>query len=171
VKEKGQGRPGAPRNNLEDASPKEQGLGQRESKERQPLPSVWDVLERRAKLWSLETRFRMNPTERETEKRKLKQKEQLIGKKGTARDKLILEVVTNITFSPIEGGGTTYTFPSPEKLQQLRSQVDPLSEEELAKEVRKQREEIERMRKLPPLPILVYGQPHLPDYLFDDEED
>lgn len=158
-----QGQPGVPN--------KEQGGSQKESKERQPLPSVWDVLQVKAELWSLETRFRMNPTERETEKRKLKQKEQLVSKKGTPRDKLILELVTNIIFPPIAGGGTTCTFSSPEELQQLRSQVDPLSEEELFKEVRKQREEIERMRKLPPLPTLACGQPPLPDYLFDEEDE
>jgi hypothetical protein len=69
-----------------------------------------------------------------------------IHKKGTARDRLILDLHNSITIQP--GGSRTLPFEiedlSLEEFQQLRSRVEAMSHEEIAEELRKQKEENKR---------------------------
>jgi hypothetical protein len=140
VKEKGQGRPGAPRNNLEAASPKEQGRGQEETKEYQPPPSVWDVLERKARASDEFSRGRMIRAEYDRERIEVNRLKEEIDKRGADRDKHILALLyirrPRLSF-----------LSEQQQIQQWRSQVEALSDEEIAECARKQKEEIEAFRK------------------------
>jgi predicted secreted protein len=103
MKEQGQGRPeGAPKE--EDRTPqKEQGRTQKESKEGQALPNVWDVLKRKAR----------------------------------ASDEFL-----NL-------------LSKQQQIQQWRSHVEPLSDEDIAECARKQKEEIEAFQR-GEIPILSF---------------
>jgi hypothetical protein len=128
---------------------KEQGSWQGESKERQPLPNVWDVLERKVRLRAkdVEDRPRQGSQEYKYEAEEVGQAQDAIDKRGTDRDRLILELYYGVTIPP------RASLPVPceirrlslEEFQQFRSQVEPLSDEELAEEVRKQEEEADRI--------------------------
>ena len=152
-RDKGQGRPeGAPKE--EDRAPqKEQGRGHKESAERQPLPNVWEVLEREvrlaAKFNSKDTETRITYEEYELERLKLGRLSNEISKKGTDRDKLIFKLHAGITIQPID------SLPVPFKIidlsliefQRFRSKVEPMSNEEIREEIRKAEEEFRRKSK------------------------
>jgi hypothetical protein len=92
----GRGRPGAPKS-------QEQARGQRENKERQPLPNVWDILERRARiqeryssLGELPRRQVLNKLHRDD--LELRHLEDSIHEEGTPRDKHILDLFHLVVF-------------------------------------------------------------------------
>jgi hypothetical protein len=116
------------------------------SPERQALTSVWDVLERSVKLEARNAEGQIGHEEYDREVGEVGRLEEELMEKGTARDRLILELYDNITIQP--GGSWTLPFeiedPSPEELKKFRSKVEPMSETEIAEELRKQKEENKR---------------------------
>ena len=124
------------------------------SPERQPLPSVWDVLERSVKLavkgnevlTSHEEFAEYNRERREAGRLKSELK-----KRGTDRDRLILDLYTETTIEP-----ANFPVPidfvdlSPEKFQQFRTKVEVLSEDDIRGEIRQAKEEYERKAKAHP---------------------
>ena len=128
-------RPGEPK--------KEQGRGQGESKELQPLPSVWNILEHRVKLNEGQSSGRITEAEYWSEQIRLNKLSNALYEKGTARDKLIGKLYTGITLEP------SGTFPIPvdikhlslEEFKQFRSKVEPMSDEQIVvrKYVRRKR--------------------------------
>jgi hypothetical protein len=132
----------------------EQAEALQESPERQALPSVWDVLERKVRI---EEEFSSNRMTRLEYYRELGEVNQLldeIGEKGTARDRLIEPLYNAITMEP------TGMLPNPvtsreltlEEFQQFRSKVEPMSNKEIRKEIRKAWEEYKRKSAAKPLP-------------------
>jgi hypothetical protein len=115
----------------------EQLQPQQESRERQPLPNVWDVLERQARRFDNLSRISEEESEREeTELNRLKKE---IDEKGTPRDKHILALlyIRRPRLSLIS---------ELEQIQEWRSLVEPLSDEEIAGCARRQKQEIEAFR-------------------------
>jgi hypothetical protein len=146
--EGGNGAPGLPPTIHERAKPPP------ESREHQPLPSVWSVLERKVRI---EEEFSSNRMTRQEYYRELGEVNQLldaIGEKGTAHDRLIEPLYNSITMEP------TGMLPNPvtsrelslEEFQQFRSKVEPMSNKEIRKEIRKAREEFKRKSAAKPLP-------------------
>jgi hypothetical protein len=143
MKERGQGRPeGAPKE--EDRAPqKEQGRGQQESAERQPLPNVWDVLERRERLDELKPKRyyiypdgSIQPPLSNTfyrEERELNRLSRELREKGTPRDKLILKLGSHPQL-------LTRGLSQQEEFQKFRSQVEQMSDEEIAEEIRRKKQ-------------------------------
>jgi hypothetical protein len=133
-RKEGRGRPGAPTKE------------QRESKERQPLPSVWEVLERSVRLGAREAEGQTGQEEYDRELREVNRLTNEIHKKGTARDRLILDLYNSIIIQP--GGSRTLPFEiedlSIEEFQQFHSRVEAMSHEEITEELRKQKEENKR---------------------------
>jgi hypothetical protein len=133
-------RPGAP---IESPSPKEQGREQ--SKERQPLPKVWDILARRARVFRLWEEHRMGEKEYLRQQRKTVELLNNINKRGTPREKLIMALHREITKEP--GNLPVLVWfreLSPDELQQFRSKVEPLSDDEIREEIRKKEDENKR---------------------------
>jgi hypothetical protein len=103
-----------------------------EGREHQPLPSVWDYLERFTRFHAPDVGDcpRWGTREYRREADELKRLERELREKGTARDDLIHTLYTEITVEP------TGTLPVPvdfrdltlEEFRQFRSQVEPLSE-------------------------------------------
>jgi hypothetical protein len=143
-RKEGRGRPVAPNS-------QQQERGQEETKERQPLPSVWEVLESRvrlaAKFNSKDTETRITYEEHELERLKLSRLSNEISKKGTDRDKLIIGLFNSITIQPGKYGPSDRDL-SLEEFQQLRSKVEPLAEEEIREEIRSVNEEYNRQWKV-----------------------
>jgi hypothetical protein len=121
-----------------------------ESQERHPLPSVWDILERKVSLdecyvglerYSVPESFRDLREAREyyREQREVKRLEEELREKGTARDKLILHLFDSITLQ-LGSGEPIYRYLLRAEFQQLSSKVVPLSDEEIAEEIHKQNE-------------------------------
>ncbi len=108
----------------EITSPKGHGGEQKESKERQPLPSVWDVLERQTKLDSLPfKRIRKEFHEEFCEVFKLVNE---IGLNGSPRDGGIVDLYMYEKIKrPL----------SREEFQQFRSKIESLSDDEIADEL------------------------------------
>jgi hypothetical protein len=171
MKERGQGRPeGAPKE--EDRAPqKEQGRRHKESAERQPLPRVWDILERHVRLNTKDVEDHPRGKEHDRQQHEVNWLiYDLKTKKGTNREKLIIELFNSITIQPGEYGPTDRDL-SLEEFQQFRSRGEALCEKEIAEEIRKQGEEkqrkIEEARKRGKiltldLPSLAHYTPHLP---------
>jgi hypothetical protein len=162
VKEQGQGRSDQKPTSQNNAYLKEQGKpspgftapnpeqaphgGGIKSPERQPLPGVWDILERRVKLWAPALgQPLMSKEEYVGEACGVKLLKEEIEKKGTAREKLIFALfeLDKRTFRPDRPGtdilnllGTDLRSIFLKELQQFRSRVEPMADEELAKEVR-----------------------------------
>jgi hypothetical protein len=128
-------RPGEPK--------KEQGSGQKERKERQTLPSVWDVLERRDRLDELKPKklhiypdgstWPPLPHRLDHEERELNQLIGQLREKGTPRDKLILELGSY-------GRIQTWGLSQREEFQKFRLQVEQMSDEEIAEEIRRHKQ-------------------------------
>ena len=123
---------------------KDQGRGQKESKERQPLPSVWDVLERRVRLRAIGSDRRDEKYDREwCELNRLVDE---IDKKGTDREKLISNLYRELIWYPT---GTlpvvaSFTHLLPEEFKRFRSKVEPMADDEIREEIRKARAEYKR---------------------------
>lgn len=149
----GQGRPGAPIS-------REQGRGQKESKERQQVPNVWDVLERKVMLWGHDQARKKNWEEYSGELRKYERLRDKVNKKLTDREKLTRSLF-NLSNFPLRL--------SLEGFQQFRSNVKLMSDDEVRKEIRRlEEQEKERRSKLSPLPSLALGHPRV---FFDDLDD
>ncbi len=142
MKERGQGGPeGAPKE--EDRAPqKEQGRGQKEGKERQPLPNVWDVLERRVKAWTPDPNRSYGA--RIDEHNEVDRLIDGLKEKGTDRDRLILDLYTSITIQPGPGERIERELLL-EEFPQFRSKVEPMSDDEIREEIRKE-EEVKRRK-------------------------
>jgi hypothetical protein len=122
----------------EGTPPQEQGRGAGESEERQSLPNVWDILKRRERLdeqrpkqitlypdGSIQPPL---PEELEREESELNRLSRELREKGTARDKLILELGSY-------GRIRTRGLSQQEDFQKFRSQVEQMSEEKIAQEI------------------------------------
>ena len=118
------------------------------SPERQPLPSILDILERRAQLYERRMRLARNHKQKHTREyldfyREHRENVEQLGDEVARlyaewpdRDRLIFDLYTtskswNLGFSP-------------EKTQQFIAKVAPMSEEEIAEELRKARAAAER---------------------------
>jgi hypothetical protein len=141
-------RPGEPK--------KEQGRGQGESKKRQPLPNVWDVLERVVRLDApdVEDRPRWGSQEYKRELHEVNRFEKELTERGTPRDNLILDLHDTITTEPTGTLPVPLTFRelSLEEFRQFRSRVELLPDVEIREELRKAKEEFERKKKAKPAP-------------------
>jgi hypothetical protein len=147
MKERGQGRPeGAPKE--EDRThQKERGGGEKESKEHQSAPSVWDLLERHVRLNTKDVEGHPKGKEHDLQQHEVNWLiYDLKTKKGASRDKLIIGLFNSITIQPGEYGPSDRDL-SLEEFQQLRSKVEPLAEEEIREEIRSVNEEYNRQWK------------------------
>jgi hypothetical protein len=134
----------------------EQGKSQQESGEPQPLPGVWAILERKARLRAPESPP-MTTAEYFSELREVNRLQEELEAEATDRDRLILGLYNAVTIQPGAGGPVIRRL-SLEEFQQFRSRVEPLADEELAEAIRQQKEENERTGKelyrKPPWPFL-----------------
>jgi hypothetical protein len=136
-----------------------------ENRERQPLPSVWDILEHRVRLHDMvvrDVRDRPRGQAYQREQRALNQLEGEIHERGTARDNLIMRLHDAITVQPSGRLPVPIRIRelSPEEFQQFRSRVDPMSEEEIREEIRKAEDEYDR--KAEEIDKRQSGAPRLP---------
>jgi hypothetical protein len=119
---------------------------QQERGERQPLPSVWEVLERKVRIHEEFSSNRITEQEYDRKLRALNRAEWEKEAKRTPRDHLILELYVVAAAEP------TGTLPVPltlrklslEEFQQFRSRIEPMSEEEIREEIRKADKGFER---------------------------
>jgi hypothetical protein len=138
--EGGSGAPGIPPTLNERAKPVE-------SRARQPLPNVWNVLEREVRLDTPE----LPPMSKEDYSREIEEISRLqveMDQNGTTRDNLIRGLYwTTISVNvPPNRSPLSLRHLSLEEFQKFRSQVEPLSEEELAEKNRKIEEESDQKR-------------------------
>jgi hypothetical protein len=108
--------------------------------ESQPRPGVWNILEIRVRLDAPDVEDHPSTQGILRVLGELNRLEDEIREKGTAREKLILDLFYATTTQP------TLSWPSHrpvslEEFKQLRSRAEPLSEEELSEEIRKAKEE------------------------------
>jgi hypothetical protein len=159
LQEGGNGSPGIPPTVHERSKPPP------ESQERQPLPNVWDYLERRVRL-----KDRSRGEEYDRERREVNRLEDEIYANGTPRDGLILDLYDERRYEPGNSQGVSrFRRLSLEEYQQFRSKFELLSEEQLSEELRKQEEE-GRKRLPPDLPTVALYNPGIPhDDDIDDE--
>jgi hypothetical protein len=141
---------------------------------------VWEILERHVRLNAKDVKDCPRGQEHDRERHEVNWLiYDLKTNKGTARDKLLIELFNSITIQPGEHGPSDRDL-SPVEFQQLRSKVEPMSEEEISEEIRKQEEEkerkIEEARKSGKiltldLPTLAHWQPSFPDHFSDPDID
>jgi hypothetical protein len=128
---------------------------QPENQERRPLPNVWNVLERDVRFGErYDSDF---PTSQEYEEgeRELGEVNRLKGElyeKGSPRDKLLLDLYSTVTLEP---SGLPVLIPYNRSLsrgeyEQFRFHVEGLSEEQLAEEIRKAKEDFKRREEAHP---------------------
>lgn len=134
-----------------------QAKPQQENAANNPPLGAWDILERRASLYTRSVEGRLQEQEYEHGRRELNRLEDEVEERGTPHDNLILELYSAITIEPTGTLLAPVTFRelSLEEFQQFRTQVEPLSEEQLAEEIRKAEEQFERKKKKnssPPFP-------------------
>jgi hypothetical protein len=146
--EVGEGRHGVPPPQSERQP--EQGKPQ----EGQPLPSVWDVVERQARIDEEYSSGQMTREQYYREQREISQFADEVFERGPARDDLILKLYTLLTMEltgplPID---VTFRDLSLKEVQQFRSRVEPMSDEDIREELRKAEEEHERKTKAYPRP-------------------
>jgi hypothetical protein len=116
--------------------------------ERRPLSGVWDYLEHRVKVYTPD-RDRLF-AERIRQKKAVNRWMEGLRKKGTDRDRLIIDLYTSITVQPGYGERSIKEL-SLEEFPQFRSRFEQMSEEEIREELRKEEEgkqrKIEESRK------------------------
>jgi hypothetical protein len=116
-----------------------------ESQDRPPLPNVWSVLERNVRLNAPDVKDRPRSGSQEfwcevSEANRLRGE---LKEKGTLRDNLILNLFQWIgTTSPYRWPG--HRIIPLEEFQQFRSQVEPLSEEEVREKIGRVKDEWSR---------------------------
>jgi hypothetical protein len=86
----------------------------------------------------------MTSEEHRREVLEISQLEEDLDERGTARVKLIVDLYKSIVTMPTSGSPLDLRNLSLEEFQQFRSKVDPMAEEEIAEEIRKQKEENNR---------------------------
>jgi hypothetical protein len=133
-RKEGRGRPGAPKS-------QEQG----ESKERQALPNVWNLLERLVNLKDRYVKHQITSEAHDRERRELVALSTAIDKKGAPREKLISALYDEVTIEPGNLPVPVYWIDlSPEEFQKFRSKVEPLSNKEIREQIRKRQDENKR---------------------------
>jgi hypothetical protein len=137
LKEHGKTSPGFPTLKPEQ-SPRVGGI---KSPERQALPGVWEVLERRVKAWTTDSNrsYGMRIDEHNEVKRLIDG----LKEKGTERDRLIIDLYTSITIQPGPSERIVREL-SLEEFPQFRSKVEPMSDDEIREEIHKEEEEKQR---------------------------
>jgi hypothetical protein len=119
-----------------------------ESQEHQPLPSVWDVLERRVRLHVREDEDHSRGEEYHRELREVNRLLNELDDQGTARDRLIQRLYVMKTYAPANPPLiSAHRDLSLQEFQQFRSQVEPLDDEAIGETIRQQREENTRKRE------------------------
>jgi hypothetical protein len=108
------------------------------SPERQPLPDVWDVLERKARRY--DNLSRMTKDESEHEQDELNRLKDEIDEKGTDRDKHILSLLYNRR-------PRLSLLSEQQQINEWRSEVEQMSDDEIAECASNQREEIAAFRR------------------------
>jgi hypothetical protein len=104
---------------------------------------VWDILERRVRVgfdpYNFPKRFCDLHEQKEyyREHLELKQLDEKLSKKGTPRDKLILDLFDTITLQ-LGSGETDFRYLSRQEFRQLRLQVELMSEAEIAGAIQEQ---------------------------------
>jgi hypothetical protein len=129
--------------------------GGSKSPERQPLPSVWDVLERDVRFGERYDNDFPTRQEYEEGEQELSEVQRLKGElyeKGSSRDRLILDLYNTVTLEP---SGLPVLIPynrslSREEFQQFRSHIGMLSKKQLAEEIRKAKEDFKRREEAHP---------------------
>jgi hypothetical protein len=119
--------------------------GGNKSPERRRLPSAWNVLERSIKLNAPDVKDRPREGTQEFlhEAGEIHRLWKELEKNGTPRDNLFLDLFVWVrAASPYSWPG--YRTVSLEELQQLRSRVEPMSEEQITEEIDKLRDEWSR---------------------------
>jgi hypothetical protein len=137
-----------------------QGGGSK-SPERQPLPSALDILERRAQLQKERERVSQQLGPKLTRARRAmlveyRDKELDLGRElkavhdlGTDRDRLMIDVYTTMTkYESDEPVRWSRDLVFPEQIRQFISRVAPMSNEEIAEELRNVQETLERKTQL-----------------------
>src|SRR5438067_1720698 len=123
-------RPGVPDSQSKTGHTEQaQNRGGIKSPERQPLPSAWDVLEREARASDEFCSGRMAEEEYGREADEVNRLRKEIEKKGTARDKHILALL----FDRAPG---LSLLSEREQIQEWRSLVEPLSDDDIAERAR-----------------------------------
>lgn len=156
-RDRGQGCPDQKSRAQKNAQSKEQSPhgGGRKSPERQPLPNVWDVLEREVRLIAPDVEKGLSDKEYKREEVEVNRLSRKLLRKGTDREKLIIGLYLNIGNVP--PGDQIMGFSGAMSLkdfQRTRSEVEAMSDEELREIVRQANEEFERKcrRKEPSQP-------------------
>jgi hypothetical protein len=134
-----------PRGALTSQTNQQEAKPSQESQERQPLSSVWSVLERNVRLNATDVKDRPRSGSQEFwgELREVNRLRGELRGKGTPRDNVILSLFQWIsTTSPyIWPGHRTVSL---EEFQQFRSKVEPMSEEQIHEEIDKVKDEWSR---------------------------
>ena len=121
------------------------------SPESQPLPSVWDVLERIVRLEARADEGQISNEEYDREYHEQDRLKRELKDRGSDRDKLILDLYTDKTMHPAHVPvPVEFIDLTPEEFQQFRAKVEPLSEERIREEIRKTNEEYARKRDAKP---------------------
>ena len=142
-------------------TPEQQQGGDGKNPERQALPSALDILERRAQLLEDKRRASKQLSPKVTRARRAmlaeyEDKEFELGKElkavhdvGTDRDRLMIDVYTTMTkFESDDPVRWHYDLVFPEQIRQFISRVAPMSNEEIAEELRNAQETLERKTQL-----------------------
>jgi hypothetical protein len=123
------------------------------SPERQPLPSVWEILERSVRLNApdIENRPQWPSEQYMREFDEVAQLEEELMENGTPSEKLIIKLYSTTREEPAPLPALIYfrRF-SLEEFHQFRSRVEPLSEHEIREEIRKAQEEFDRKAEKTP---------------------
>jgi hypothetical protein len=121
----------------------QKGLRQ-EQREGQPLPSVWDVEERKVKLLAPEMQGHPSRATRAYLKmvENVSEQEALLWEKGSDYDRAVLDLFVAIT-RPLPGTARTLTL---EQFQHVRADFRELSVEEIAEQKRQLLHEMQQLR-------------------------
>jgi hypothetical protein len=123
---------------------------QRQEQREEPLPHVWDVLERKVTLLSLGGKGNLDYASPRWKASKIQlrmiaeteEQEALLWDKGSDYDKAVLDFYTAVT-TPRAGIRPI----TPEQFRQLRSDFEELSAEKIAKEKRQLLQEMQQLRE------------------------
>jgi hypothetical protein len=107
---------------------------------------VWDVLERKVRLRAPDVEDRLRGEEYDRELHEVNRSLDDLDEKGTDRDRLTEELYNTITIQARNSQPVPFALRhlSLEEFQYLRSRVEPMSDKELAEEVRKVKAERQR---------------------------
>jgi hypothetical protein len=116
----------------------------KDQNEGQPLPSVWDVLERKVKLLAPEMKGHPSRATRAYYKMvdNVSEQEALLWENGSDYDRAVLDLFVAIT-RPLPGTARTLTL---EQFQHVRADFRELSVEELAEQKHQLLQEMQQLR-------------------------